>query len=157
MDSFNPTTKTQAALTASLQAATAAGNPQITPAHLLMALLTQNDGIAAPLLEAVGVEPATIRTETQRLLDRLPSASGAASQPQLSPQSLAAITAAQHLATEMDDEYVSPSICSSASPPVTPTWRSCSRVTARHRRHCATRSPRCAAVRASPTLSLIHI
>ena len=79
MDSFNPTTKTQAALTAALQAATAAGNPQIRPAHLLMALLTQNDGIAAPLLEAVGVEPATIRTETQRLLDRLPSASGAAS------------------------------------------------------------------------------
>jgi len=31
VDSFNPTTKTQAALTASLQAATAAGNPQITP------------------------------------------------------------------------------------------------------------------------------
>src|SRR6267154_3503791 len=72
-----------------------------------MALLTQNDGIAAPLLEAVGVEPATIRTETQRLLDRLPSASGAASQPQLAPQSLAAITTAQQLATEMDDEYVS--------------------------------------------------
>ena len=77
MDSFNPTTKTQAALTSALQAASSAGNPRITPAHLLMALLTQNDGIAAPLLEAVGVEPATIRTETQRLLDRLPSASGA--------------------------------------------------------------------------------
>ncbi|NVN52995.1 ATP-dependent chaperone ClpB [Mycolicibacterium hippocampi] len=107
MDSFNPTTKTQAALTASLQAATAAGNPQIAPAHLLMALLTQNEGIAAPLLEAVGVDPATIRTETQRLLDRLPSATGSASQPQLSRESLAAITAAQQLATEMDDEYVS--------------------------------------------------
>ena len=106
MDSFNPTTKTQAALTSALQAATAAGNPQITPAHLLMALLTQNDGIAAPLLEAVGVEPATIRTETQRLVDRLPSA-GAASTPQLSRESIAAITTAQHLATEMDDEYVS--------------------------------------------------
>ncbi len=107
MDSFNPTTKTQAALTAALQAATTAGNPQIMPAHLLMALLTQNDGIAAPLLEAVGVEPATIRTETQRLLDRLPSASGANSQPQLSRESISAITAAQNLATEMDDEYVS--------------------------------------------------
>ncbi|MFS0898644.1 ATP-dependent chaperone ClpB [Mycolicibacterium litorale] len=107
MDSFNPTTKTQAALTSALQAASAAGNPQIVPAHLLMALLTQNEGIAAPLLEAVGVEPATIRTETQRLLDRLPSASGASAQPQLSRESLAAITAAQHLATEMDDEYVS--------------------------------------------------
>jgi ATP-dependent Clp protease ATP-binding subunit ClpB len=107
VDSFNPTTKTQAALTAALQAASSAGNPQIVPAHLLMALLTQNDGIAAPLLEAVGVEPATIRTETQRLLDRLPSASGARAQPQLSRESLAAITTAQNLATEMDDEYVS--------------------------------------------------
>ena len=69
MDSFNPTTKTQAALTSALQAATAAGNPQITPAHLLMALLTQNDGIAAPLLEAVGVEPATIRVPIARSTD----------------------------------------------------------------------------------------
>src|SRR5262249_49471122 len=77
------------------------------PAHLLMALLTQNDGIAVPLLEAVGVDPATIRTEAQRLLDQLPSASGASSQPQLSRESLAAITAAQQLATEMDDDYVS--------------------------------------------------
>ncbi|MDT5012230.1 MAG: ATP-dependent Clp protease ATP-binding subunit ClpB, partial [Mycobacterium sp.] len=107
MDSFNPTTKTQAALTAALQAASSAGNPEIRPAHLLMALLTQNDGIAAPLLEAVGVDPATIRNETQRLLDQLPSASGASSQPQLSRESLAAIGAAQQLATEMDDEYVS--------------------------------------------------
>jgi len=107
VDSFNPTTKTQAALTSAMQAATAAGNPQITPAHLLMALLTQNDGIAAPLLEAVGVDPALIRTETQRIIDRLPSATGSSSTPQLSPPSIAAITAAQHLATEMDDEYVS--------------------------------------------------
>ena len=63
MDSFNPTTKTQAALTAALQAASAAGNPEIRPAHLLMALLTQADGIAPPLLEAVGVDPATIRAD----------------------------------------------------------------------------------------------
>jgi ATP-dependent Clp protease ATP-binding subunit ClpB len=107
VDSFNPTTKTQAALTAALQDASAAGNPEIRPAHLLLALLTQQDGIAAPLLEAVGVDPATIRTETQRLLDRLPRAAGASAQPQLSRESLAAITAAQQLATEMDDEYVS--------------------------------------------------
>jgi ATP-dependent Clp protease ATP-binding subunit ClpB len=107
VDSFNPTTKTQAALTSAMQAATTAGNPQIMPAHLLMALLTQNDGIAAPLLEAVGVEPATIRAEAQHLVDRMPSASGASSTPQLSRESIAAITAAQNLATEMDDEYVS--------------------------------------------------
>ena len=107
MDSFNPTTKTQAALTAALQAASAAGNPEIRPAHLLLALLTQTDGVAGPLLEAVGVDPATIRAEAQRLADRLPSSSGATSQPQLSRESLAAINAAQQLATEMGDEYVS--------------------------------------------------
>ena len=107
MDSFNPTTKSQAALTAALQAASAAGNPEIRPAHLLLALLTQTDGIAGPLLEAVGVDPATIRAEAQRLADRLPSSSGATSQPQLSRESLAAINAAQQLATEMGDEYVS--------------------------------------------------
>jgi ATP-dependent Clp protease ATP-binding subunit ClpB len=107
VDSFNPTTKTQAALTSALQAASAAGNPEIRPAHLLLALLTQNDGIAAPLLEAVGVEPATIRAEAQHILDRLPQASGASSQPQLSREALAAINTAQRLATEMDDEYVS--------------------------------------------------
>jgi ATP-dependent Clp protease ATP-binding subunit ClpB len=107
VDSFNPTTKTQAALTSALQAATAAGNPQIVPAHLLMALLTQNDGIAAPLLEAVGVEPATIRSETQRLLDRLPTVTGTTTQPQLSREALSALNEAQQLATELGDEYVS--------------------------------------------------
>ena len=107
MDSFNQTTKTQAALTAALQAASAAGNPEIRPAHLLMALLSQTDGIAGPLLEAVGVSPAAIRADTQRLLDRLPSSSWATSQPQLSRESLGAINAAKRLAGEMGDEYVS--------------------------------------------------
>jgi ATP-dependent Clp protease ATP-binding subunit ClpB len=107
VDSFNPTTKTQAALTAALQAASAAGNPEIRPAHLLLALLTQTDGIAAPLLEAVGVNPTAIRAEAQRLVDRLPTSSGATSQPQLSRESLGAINAAQQLATEMNDEFVS--------------------------------------------------
>ncbi|MEV6277323.1 ATP-dependent chaperone ClpB [Nocardia sp. NPDC051832] len=107
MDSFNPTTKTQAALTAALQAASAAGNPEIRPAHLLVALLDQTDGIAAPLLKAVGVDPAAVRREAQDIVDRLPRASGATTQPQLGRECLAAITAAQHLAKEMGDEYVS--------------------------------------------------
>ncbi|WP_067703493.1 ATP-dependent chaperone ClpB [Nocardia jejuensis] len=107
MDSFNPTTKTQAALTAALQAASAAGNPEIRPAHLLVALLDQTDGIAAPLLKAVAVDPATVRREAQAIVDRLPQASGATTSPQLGRESLAAVTAAQRLATEMGDEYVS--------------------------------------------------
>ncbi|MDI9927884.1 MULTISPECIES: ATP-dependent chaperone ClpB [Rhodococcus] len=107
MDSFTPTTKSQAALSAALQAASAAGNPDIRPAHLLVALLDQTDGIATPLLKAVGVDPATVRREAQSLVDRLPSATGSTTTPQLGRETLAAITAAQHLATELDDEYVS--------------------------------------------------
>ncbi|OHT85324.1 ATP-dependent chaperone ClpB [Mycobacteroides saopaulense] len=107
MDSFNPTTKTQAALTAALQAAAAAGNPEIRPAHLLVALLSQTDGIAAPLLQAVGVDPATVRNEAQAIADRLPQVSNASANPQLSRDSIAAITTAQQLATELNDDYVS--------------------------------------------------
>jgi ATP-dependent Clp protease ATP-binding subunit ClpB len=145
VDSFNPTTKTQAVLTSALQAATAAGNPEIRPAHLLLALLTQNDGIAAPLLEAVGVEPATVRAEAQRILDRLPQISGASSQPQLSRESLAAITTAQQLATEMDDEFVSTEhlMVGLATGDSSPDM-------VRRRRRCATRSSKSAAAPASP-------
>ncbi|MFF0458104.1 ATP-dependent chaperone ClpB [Nocardia africana] len=107
MDSFNPTTKTQAALTAALQAASAAGNPEIRPAHLLVALLDQTDGIAAPLLKAVAVDPAAVRREAQDIVDRLPRATGATTQPQLGREALAALTAGQRLATELGDEYVS--------------------------------------------------
>jgi ATP-dependent Clp protease ATP-binding subunit ClpB len=107
VDSFNPTTKTQAALTAALQAASAAGNPEIRPAHLLVALLDQTDGIAAPLLKAIGVDPATVEREAGDIADKLPRATGATTTPQLGRESLAAITAAQRLATELGDEYVS--------------------------------------------------
>ncbi|WP_024795752.1 ATP-dependent chaperone ClpB [Tomitella biformata] len=107
MNAFNPTTKTQAALSAALQSAAANGNPEIRPGHLLVALLEQSDGIAGPLLQAVGVDPALVKGEAQRLVTALPSASGASAQPQLSRESLAAVTTAQKLAAEMSDEYVS--------------------------------------------------
>ncbi|GAA4541385.1 ATP-dependent chaperone ClpB [Pseudonocardia xishanensis] len=108
MDSFNPTTKTQQAISAAVQAAALAGNPDVGPTHLLGALLAQGDGIAAPLLSAVGADPTQIRAELGRLGSRLPSAAGSTvAAPQLNREGLAAISAAQQLATEMGDEYVS--------------------------------------------------
>ena len=76
MDSFNPTTKTQQAISAAVQAAALAGNPDVGPTHLLGALLAQGDGIAAPLLAAVGADAAAVRGELTQLGNRLPSASG---------------------------------------------------------------------------------
>ncbi len=108
MDPFNPTTKTQQAISAAVQAAVLAGNPDVGPTHLLGALLAQGDGIAAPLLAAVGADAAAVRAELTQLANRLPSAAGSTvSAPQFNRDALAAISSAQQLATEMGDEYVS--------------------------------------------------
>ncbi|HEX5404831.1 MAG TPA: ATP-dependent chaperone ClpB [Pseudonocardiaceae bacterium] len=108
MDAFNPTTKTQQAISAAAQAATVAGNPDIGPEHLLAALLAQDDGLTAPLLAAVGADLAAVRVELEHLSHGLPSATGATvSAPQFSPAAVRSLTNAQRLATEMGDEYVS--------------------------------------------------
>ncbi|GGM47414.1 chaperone protein ClpB [Longimycelium tulufanense] len=108
MDAFNPTTKTQQAISAAVQAATVAGNPDVGPTHLLGALLAQTDGVTAPLLSAVGADPAQVRTELDQLAARLPSATGATvAAPQFSGEAVRVLDHAQRLATEMGDEYVS--------------------------------------------------
>jgi ATP-dependent Clp protease ATP-binding subunit ClpB len=108
MDAFNPTTKTQQAISSAAQAATVAGNPSIAPAHLLGALLAQSDGIAGPLLTAVGADPGQVHKELEPLINALPSATGATvSTPQFDTYALKSLTSAQKLATEMGDEFVS--------------------------------------------------
>jgi ATP-dependent Clp protease ATP-binding subunit ClpB len=108
MDAFNPTTKTQQAISSAAQAASVAGNPDVKPVHLLGALLAQGDGLTAPLLTAVGADPSVVRKEIDQLANALPSATGATvSAPQLDGQALRSVTHAQKLATEMGDEYVS--------------------------------------------------
>ena len=108
MDSFTPTTKTQQAISNAVQSATTGGHPDVRPAHLLSALLAQSDGITAPLLQAVGADPATVRAETDTLVRRIPAAAGATvSAPQLDRAAVRALTTAQELAGQMGDEYVS--------------------------------------------------
>ncbi len=108
MESFNPTTKTQAAISSAVQAASMAGNPDVTAAHLLGALLAQADGIAAPLLAAVGADAAAVRAELDAITQRLPSATGSTvAAPMFDRQALKAFAYAQNLATEMGDSYVS--------------------------------------------------
>ncbi len=108
MDAFNPTTKTQAAISSAVQAATVAGNPDVTATHLLGALLAQADGIAAPLLAAVGADATAVRAELKESTQRLPSATGSTvAAPQFDRQAARALSHAQNLATEMGDSYVS--------------------------------------------------
>ncbi|WP_115686432.1 ATP-dependent chaperone ClpB [Corynebacterium senegalense] len=108
MASFNPTTKTQEAIQQALQRASAAGNPDIRPAHLLEAILQQEDGIAAPVLKATGVDPATVAREAGEIVDGYPKAEGQnMANPNFNRDALNAINSAQELAGELGDEYVS--------------------------------------------------
>jgi ATP-dependent Clp protease ATP-binding subunit ClpB len=54
------TRKSQDALSAAVRRAAADGNPHVDPLHLLVALIAQNGGTAAPLLRAVGADPAVV-------------------------------------------------------------------------------------------------
>jgi ATP-dependent Clp protease ATP-binding subunit ClpB len=102
------TRKSQEALSVAIRQAAADGNPQVDPLHLLAALLEQNGGTAAPLLRAVGTDPAMLAKEAAEQIARLPQMRGAsASAPQLSRQMLSVINTAASRARQLEDEYVS--------------------------------------------------
>ncbi|AIG64732.1 ATPase AAA [Corynebacterium atypicum] len=108
MNSFNPTTKTSEALQAALQSASQNGNPDIRPAHLLTAILAQEDGVAAPVLTAAGVDAKAVLRQAEELVAGYPKASGQnMANPNFNREALNALTAAQELAGELGDEYVS--------------------------------------------------
>ena len=108
MNSVNPTTKTQEALQQALAKASANGNPDIRPAHLLAAILDQKDGIAVPVLKATGVDPDTVLAEARALVDSYPKAEGQnMANPNFNRDGLNVLTNAQELAGELGDEYVS--------------------------------------------------
>ena len=102
------TRKSQDALSAAVRRAAADGNPHVDPLHLLVALIAQNGGTAAPLLRAVGADPAVVANDAEARLGRLPRASGQTlSAPETSRPLLAVINTATARAREMNDEYVS--------------------------------------------------
>ena len=102
------TRKSQEAVSAAVRRATTEGNPHVEPLHLLAALISLEGGTAAPLLRAVGADPAAVLRGAEDQIARLPKAAGTTvSAPDTArPLSLALATAAKR-AREMGDEYVS--------------------------------------------------
>src|SRR5579875_599255 len=102
------TRKSQDALSTAVRSAAGAGHPQVLPAHLLAALIEQAGGTAAPLLQAVGADPAQVLQEVRNLLARLPTASGTTMRaPETSRPLLASINTAAEQARQLGDEFVS--------------------------------------------------
>ena len=100
------TVKTRDAFQAATTQAAAAGNPYVTPAHLLLALLNQSDGIARPLLLAANVDPISIAATLNEKVAAEPRAVGG-TQPGLSNESRQGLEAADELRAELGDEYLS--------------------------------------------------
>jgi ATP-dependent Clp protease ATP-binding subunit ClpB len=100
------TLKTQEALASAVERAREASNAEVTPAHLLAAVLDQTDGIAGPILTRVGVEPSVVRARIGDELSRLPQAFGGA-EPTIDRELRAALDAADHQRVDMGDEYLS--------------------------------------------------
>src|SRR5690242_13733439 len=80
---------------------------QITPQHLLKALLDDEEGAAAGLIKTAGGDPKSALSAVEMELARQPKVQGSgAGQPQITPDLVRLLDAAQQAATKAGDEYV---------------------------------------------------
>jgi ATP-dependent Clp protease ATP-binding subunit ClpB len=74
LDKF--TLKSQEALEQAQNMAATRGNPQVDTEHLLLSLLSDEEGICLEILKKLGADPERIRHEALRALERLPRQTG---------------------------------------------------------------------------------
>jgi ATP-dependent Clp protease ATP-binding subunit ClpB len=103
------TNKSRDAINAATSRAVKDGHPDLTPGHLLLALLQGEDNEnIIDLLAAVEADQAAVRSETERLLASLPSVTGSTvAPPQPNRELLAVISDAAQRAKELGDDYLS--------------------------------------------------
>ncbi len=100
------TVKAGEALQAAAQAAREARHPEVAGAHLLLALLDQEDGIVRPVLQKAGLRVPLLRDRVTEALGRYARVEGG-SDPTLSRDLRRALEAAEAEAQTLGDEYVS--------------------------------------------------
>jgi ATP-dependent Clp protease ATP-binding subunit ClpB len=101
------TIKAQEAVAEAQRDARARGNAELTPDHLLLALLRQTEGVVVPILQKLGVEPESIARAVEQELDRRPKVSGASADAAPSRELTKVLDRAFEVAKEFGDEYVS--------------------------------------------------
>ena len=99
------TVKATDALNEAVDLARRAGNPLVYDLHLLVALLTQDEGIVVPILQKLGVSVAQLRETVGREMARYPKQSNA--QPTLSKELNQVFDKAEADAKKLGDEFVS--------------------------------------------------
>src|SRR3954449_9339310 len=102
------TIKSQEAFAAAQRIAQARRNPQVTPHHLLLALLEQEGGIVVPVLQRAGADPESVRRRANEALDAQPKVTGdAAEAPGFDFAVSKLLEASEEEARKLSDEYVS--------------------------------------------------
>src|SRR5579863_7138695 len=102
------TIRAQEALAEAVRLAQSAGNPQVTPAHVLAALLGDADGIALALVRKLGADAGQIHQALDGALESLPVVQGAVAEaPPIASELAAVLNAADGEARALSDDYVS--------------------------------------------------
>lgn len=102
------TTATQEALQTAIQLAASAGNPEVQPVHVGLALLTQSDSYAVNLLTALNADLTVLRTKLEKHAATLPRISGPqTTEPQVSRALGMLLSTAGKNAKAHGDEFVS--------------------------------------------------
>src|SRR5665213_1109240 len=104
------TQRVQEALNAAYTRALAEHHTQTAPEHLLAAILDQTGGVAAPILEKAGLDPAAVDQQLQRALEALPRFQGAnadQSHVTVAPALTRLLGKADDEAKSLNDDYVS--------------------------------------------------
>ena len=99
------TLKTTEAVSAATEAARAASHPEVTPDHLLVALLNQPDGLVVPMLQAAGADHDALLVRAGEALDGMPRAYG--SDVQISQPTRQVLTDAEQARDDLGDDYLS--------------------------------------------------
>ncbi|MEA2763619.1 MAG: ATP-dependent Clp protease ATP-binding subunit ClpB [Gemmatimonadaceae bacterium] len=99
------TVKASEALNEAVELARRAGNPLVYDLHLLMALLSQDEGIVVPILQKLGVSVAQLRETVGREMARYPKQSNA--QPTLSRELNQVFDKAEADAKKLGDDFIS--------------------------------------------------
>ena len=73
LDPSKWTTKTQQAVQAAIEAAKAASNPELTPDHLMGALMRQDDTIVPAVVQKLGLAPLMLRNRADEAVAKLPA------------------------------------------------------------------------------------
>ena len=106
LDKF--TLKSQEALQAAQALAEANGQQEMLAEHLLVAVLQQREGVVAPILQKMGIDPAAVMAEAEQGLSHLAKVSGPGfGQVALSPSLKKTLDQAFAIARTMQDDFVS--------------------------------------------------